>query len=104
VKSFYPIILSLAFFSSFSTQAKPGLAVGPGYKINHVDRGGIYEKLGLVTGDIVKLVNGRSATDEIQTKILLDELQKESSVFKISIERNGKTEELSFNVKSPSKK
>jgi general secretion pathway protein C len=69
-----------------------------GYKLLDIQPGSVYEQLGLQRMDVIKSVNGENVDSPARAMELYNQL-KNSNGIKLSIERNGKTEDLSYTIK-----
>lgn len=70
-----------------------------GFKVKAIDKGSLYEKLGLRNNDILKSVNGESLADSGGEKLMgMFQLLKNEREFTIAIERGGVQEVLSYHV------
>jgi general secretion pathway protein C len=87
------IILSILLISfSATAQIKAGL------KLQNIEPGSIYEKLGLKNGDIIKKVNEKEIPEKENIESLSDELSKSKKI-RLLLERNGKEEILKYTIK-----
>lgn len=67
---------------------------GGGFKLVNVQPGSIYEKLGLLKGDIIKKFNGQIIDSPEAAKGIYEKLQKSPSKVEIVIERDGTEQTL----------
>ena len=70
-----------------------------GLKINRLEAGSIWEKLGLMNGDIVTSFNGRPIKTNKDLADLKAELSKSSGTVKLEIQRKGKMLEKTYTLK-----
>ncbi|GAB6075073.1 PDZ domain-containing protein [Nautilia lithotrophica] len=68
-----------------------------GYKITYVKKGGIFDKLGLKTGDIIVKVNGEEITNDIQAWNLYNNIDK-YNYLEIEIRRNNQTKVINYEI------
>ena len=88
--------------SQFMTQVRvvPNIVRGKasGYKLMNVKRGSLVEAVGLQNGDIIKEINGRSI-DKPEAAFGAYQQLKDEGKFVIEIERKGKRETLSYDIR-----
>lgn len=88
--------------SQFMTQVRvvPNIVRGKasGYKLMNVKRGSLVESVGLQNGDIVKEINGRPI-DKPEAAFGAYQQLKDDGRFVIEIERKGKREILSYDIR-----
>jgi general secretion pathway protein C len=68
-----------------------------GYRVLDIQPGSVYEQLGIQRMDVIKGVNGEKVDNPAKAMELYNQL-KNSNAIKITVERNGKTEELSYTI------
>jgi type II secretory pathway component PulC len=68
-----------------------------GFKMVSIDKGSIFEKLGLKEGDIIKNYNGKEIKTPEDAKAVFEDLKTAKKV-KLTVERNGKTQIFHYNV------
>lgn len=94
---------ALADLNQVLTQARaiPNIENGQasGYKLFQIVPGSIYDKLGLQNGDVIKGLNGQPVNDPGKAFEMLNEL-KTSSFLELSVMREGKTSNFSYNIGS----
>jgi len=73
------------------------IKINKGYKITYVKKGGIFDKLGLKTGDIIMKVNGEKITNDIQAWNLYNNIDK-YDYLEIEIKRNDKTKVIEYEI------
>jgi general secretion pathway protein C len=71
---------------------------GAGFKLFNIRRGSIFEKLGLVDGDIVQRVNDTELTDPSKAVGLLEEIQSMGQV-KVNFVRSGKPHSYTYTIR-----
>jgi len=91
------LLLSLLIFPvSLFAQDEPNEGVltvsGPGLKIVKIVPGGVYEKLGLKTGDVIQKVNGHEPTTDLFTQM------KKGDKIRLTILRDGKPQILHYRM------
>jgi general secretion pathway protein C len=69
-----------------------------GFKVSEIKRGGLYEHLGLLNGDILLAVNDFKLSSPESALQAFTTLQGSSSI-KLNIERRGKKIELKYNIR-----
>lgn len=70
-----------------------------GFKVKAIDKGSLYEKLGLRNNDVIKNVNGESLAEAGGEKIMgLFNLLRNEREFTIEIERSGNPQKLNYFV------
>ncbi len=70
-----------------------------GFKVKAIDKGSLYEKLGLKNNDIISAVNGESLADAGGEKLMgLFKLLRNEREFTIEIERQGKPDIFNYYV------
>ena len=88
--------------SQFMTQVRvvPNIVRGKasGYKLMNVKRGSLVESVGLQNGDIVKEINGKPI-DKPEAAFGAYQQLKDDGRFVIEIERKGKRETLSYDIR-----
>jgi general secretion pathway protein C len=89
---FKKTIVYLGIFMTFPLMAAEG------YKILSMEKGSIYQQLGLKKGDIIKSVNGKKLTTDQDAKSLY-ELLKTTKKIDLVLVRKGKSQELHYDVK-----
>jgi len=85
----------------FLSQAMVVPNAGGGFLVREVQPGGMYEKLGVRTGDVIRSVNGQavnSMDDVMKIYSQLGGLQNAASV-SVEISRAGRSENLSYQLK-----
>ncbi len=75
----------------------PGTNEVTGYRLLDMQPGSIYEQLGLKRMDIIKGANGNLVNSPAKAMELFGALKNENSV-NITVERNGKTETIKYNI------
>ena len=83
--------------------AVPQLAAGgdgrvEGFRILNISKGSIFEKIGLHNDDLIKDVNGVSLASPENALNIYEQFKKDGS-FKIKVERNGKDQILTINIR-----
>jgi S1-C subfamily serine protease len=73
-------------------------AANPGFRITEVEKGSVYEKLGLKVGDLIKTWNGRNIVDAKDAEFIWKDV-KESKKFTVVIERDGKKQIFHYTIK-----
>lgn len=68
------------------------------YKFIEQDDNGVYSKLGLKKMDVIKSVDGKATSSPQQAMEMFNVLKK-SGTHKIEIERDGKIQQLNYQVK-----
>jgi len=71
--------------------------INKGYKITYVKKGGIFDKLGLKTGDIIIKINGKKITNDIQAWNLYNNFDK-YDYLEIEIKRNNKKKVIEYEI------
>ncbi|MBI2711865.1 MAG: PDZ domain-containing protein [Bdellovibrio sp.] len=71
--------------------------VPAGYKLFQIVPGSIYEKLGLVNGDVIAGVNGSPITDPGKAFEMISEL-KTSSHLELQVKRDGKPQTYTYDI------
>lgn len=93
---------SLADLNNVLTQARaiPHFENGApaGYKLFQIVPGSIYDKLGLVNGDVISGLNGQAINDPGKAFEMLSEL-KTSPHLELQIKRDGKTTNFSYDIR-----
>jgi type II secretion system protein C len=70
-----------------------------GFRVKAIDKGSLYEKLGLRNNDVIKTVNGESLADAGGEKIMgLFNLLRNEREFTIQIDRSGRAQTLNYFV------
>lgn len=69
-----------------------------GYKLISIEKGSIYEKLGLKQGDTIKSINGKSVKTP-QDAMELTNLMKTAEKIEIDLVRNGSTLKMIYQIK-----
>lgn len=69
-----------------------------GYKLIQIVPGSVYEKLGLKNGDVLAGVNGEAITDPSRAFELLNQL-KTASQLELTVKRDGRTSNMSYNFR-----
>lgn len=70
-----------------------------GFRVKAIDKGSLYEKLGLHNNDIIKAVNGESLAEAGGEKLMgLFKLLRNEREFTVEIERGGSAQTLSYYV------
>ncbi len=70
-----------------------------GFRVKAIDKGSLYEKLGLRNNDVIKNVNGESLAEAGGEKIMgLFNLLRNEREFTIDIERSGNSQKLNYFV------
>ena len=70
-----------------------------GFKVKAIDKGSLYEKLGLKNNDVLKAVNGETLAEAGGEKLMgLFKLLRNEREFTVEIERNGSPQVLSYYV------
>ncbi len=70
-----------------------------GYKVKAINKGSLFEKLGLKNNDVIKSINGESLAGSGVDKMMeLFRVLKNEREFTVSIERRGATDMLSYHV------
>ncbi len=82
------LILSLLVFPA----VLHGQVGGPGLKIVKIVPGGLYDKLGLKTGDVIQKVNGQEPANDLFTQM------KKGDKIRLTILRDGKTQILHYRL------
>ena len=68
-----------------------------GFRIDWIQQGSVFEKLGLKPGDVLRSVNGEKLESPAKAMELYNALRSANNV-QLDIDRNGRPESLSFNV------
>ena len=88
-------------FSKLLNQARvvPNFKDGKhnGYLIKAIDRGSLYEKLGLNNNDVIKTINGEEINSPEKAFSLLKMLRNEREIT-LQIERAGNTKSLLYHI------
>ncbi|MBC7741235.1 MAG: PDZ domain-containing protein [Bdellovibrionaceae bacterium] len=96
------IFLSIIFLG-MTTFAKTSTSQPDGFKIIDVEKGSIYEQLGLKPGDVIKSVNGKpvnSVQDSMQFYNTLKAPPKGgASKLEVEVVRNKKVEKFKYDLK-----
>lgn len=96
-----PVAPSLMSIDSDPVPAKPTprLAAarpsGKGFLIRSVDKGSIYEKLGLRSGDMITTINGKPVTSGADTMVLINKVEN-AEPLALGVERNGVVETINY--------
>jgi general secretion pathway protein C len=69
-----------------------------GIKLVGVTPGGVFGKIGIQSGDVVRSINGQQVTSQNRAFELLDGMRKANNV-KIQIERGGKRQTIEYSIK-----
>lgn len=70
-----------------------------GFRVKAIDKGSLYEKLGLQNNDVIKAVNGESLAEAGGEKLMgLFKLLRNEREFTVAIERDGNEQVLSYYV------
>lgn len=92
----------LSNLNTIATQARivPSFKNGEanGFKVFSIRPGSIYQKLGIQNGDVIKKINGYEINSPDKALEVYAKL-KESSKIEVELERRGKTENSTVNVK-----
>ncbi|MDQ7005109.1 MAG: type II secretion system protein N [Ghiorsea sp.] len=86
----FSTLLSQARVSPHFSNGKPD-----GFKISDIVKGSLYEEIGLLNGDIIKVVNGESVTGAEQAMRMYRELQS-ATFIDVEVERNGSMQQISY--------
>lgn len=83
-------------------QARAVPNIGPngqpnGFRIMDIQPGSIYERLGLKRGDVIKGVNGDAVDSPAKAMELYNQLRTSPRIT-LQIERNGRSEDMNYNV------
>ncbi|MGZ3773439.1 MAG: hypothetical protein ACXVCY_17745 [Pseudobdellovibrionaceae bacterium] len=95
---FLIMIVSLNSFAKNTSNEATGDKNIAGFKLMKIHHGGIYEKLGLKEGDVIKKINGETVTTPEIAKSLFSKI-KDADKIEIVIFRNGKEEVLRYSIK-----
>ena len=68
------------------------------FKLVDIQKGSIYEKLGLRPGDCIGSVNGEKIDSPAKAMELYNALRGNSSEIKLGIDRGGHKEEMNYNI------
>ncbi len=97
----YSSLIAMILFSltagqtTFSQQTSPS---HPGFKIEKIEKGSVYEKLGLQEGDVIKKFNGKPVVNPSDAMEMYNALKTAKKV-SLVIERAGKEQTLQFTAK-----
>lgn len=69
-----------------------------GFKLTSLEKGSIYEKLGLKQGDVIKTINGKLMNNP-QDAMELTNLMKTADKVEIELMRNGSTQKMTYQIK-----
>ena len=89
-------VFILLFISLMSVRARP--QAPSGLVLQNIEKGSVYEKLGLKAGDRIKKINGQAITDPGEAKKTLEDL-KAAKRINLVIDRGGKEQVLHFREK-----
>ena len=71
---------------------------GAGFKLSSMEKGSVYEKLGLKQGDIIKSYNGKPVNSVQESMEMYNQL-KTANQAELEIVRDGKIQKLKYNIK-----
>lgn len=69
-----------------------------GFKVVSLEKGSIYEKLGLKQGDVIKTINGKPVNNS-KDAMELTSLMKAANKIEIELVRDGSTQKMTYQIK-----
>jgi S1-C subfamily serine protease len=68
-----------------------------GLRLESIDTGGVFEKLGLKQGDVIQTINGKPATPESFSNLSM--LMNAAGKIEIEVLRDGTVQKMTYNIK-----
>lgn len=91
ILSFLIILVSVHFAQSFGQKIN-------GFKILKIEKGSLFEQLGLREGDVIERVNNKKMKSTSDGMELYNALKTEKNI-DLDIERNGQKETIHYSIK-----